>query len=84
MIVWDISGHGFGHAARDVEVLNVLGERLPGIAVTVRKRDTRTIFPRNRRLRQAFFRSSKTGRTSNDVIEPSGSSPTCAISSGSA
>jgi len=44
MIVWYISGHGFGHAARDVEVLNVLGARRPDIPITIRTSAPRWIF----------------------------------------
>jgi len=44
MIVWYISGHGFGHAARDVEVLNVLGAQRPDIPITIRTSAPRWIF----------------------------------------
>lgn len=38
------SGHGFGHASRDVEVLNELGRRHPEIGVVVRTSAPRWIF----------------------------------------
>jgi hypothetical protein len=44
MLAWYISGHGFGHAARDVEVLNVLAALRPDIAVAVRTSAPRWIF----------------------------------------
>jgi hypothetical protein len=36
MVVFYISGHGFGHASRDIEVMEALRRHLPGIAVIVR------------------------------------------------
>jgi len=44
VIVWYISGHGFGHAVRDIEVLNRLGEAHPEIPITVRTSAPRWIF----------------------------------------
>ncbi len=44
MIVWYISGHGFGHAARDIEVLNRLGIERPEIAIAIRTSAPRWIF----------------------------------------
>ena len=44
MIVWYISGHGFGHAARDIEVLNRLGAEHPEIPIAVRTSAPRWIF----------------------------------------
>jgi hypothetical protein len=41
MIVFYISGHGFGHASRDVELINALAARQPGIAIAAR-----TLIPR--------------------------------------
>ena len=35
-ILFYISGHGFGHAARDVQVINALVRRDPSVAVTLR------------------------------------------------
>lgn len=35
-LLWYISGHGFGHASRDVEVLNILGRRRPDLRIVVR------------------------------------------------
>jgi L-arabinokinase len=35
-LVWYISGHGFGHASRDVEVLNILGRLRPDVRTVVR------------------------------------------------
>ena len=36
MIVFYVSGHGFGHAARAIEVINALGRQAPSIRVAVR------------------------------------------------
>ncbi len=44
MIVWYISGHGFGHAARDVEVINLLGARHPDLPISIRTSAPRWIF----------------------------------------
>ena len=43
-IAWYVSGHGFGHASRDIEVLNELGRQRPDIAVTIRTPAPRWIF----------------------------------------
>jgi len=44
LIVFYTSGHGFGHASRDVEVINALGRLAPGIAVAVRTSAPRWLF----------------------------------------
>jgi L-arabinokinase len=36
-IVWYVSSHGFGHAARDVEVINEIGRRRPDVRIVVRR-----------------------------------------------
>ncbi len=43
-IVWYVSGHGFGHASRDIEVLNALGRQRPDVSVTIRTPAPRWIF----------------------------------------
>lgn len=43
-IVFYISGHGFGHASRDIEVLNALLERRPELPVIVRTPAARWLF----------------------------------------
>jgi L-arabinokinase len=43
-IVWYVSGHGFGHASRDIEIINALRERRPGLPVVVRTGAKRWIF----------------------------------------
>jgi hypothetical protein len=35
-VAFFISGHGFGHASRQVEIINALADRVPGIRVIVR------------------------------------------------
>jgi hypothetical protein len=44
MIAFYISGHGFGHASRDVEVLNALGRLAPKVPVAVRTSAPRWLF----------------------------------------
>jgi hypothetical protein len=43
-IVWFISGHGFGHASREIEIINSLRDRRPDIPVVVRTGAKRWIF----------------------------------------
>ena len=43
-LVWYVSGHGFGHASRDIEVINAIRERRPELPVIVRTSATRWIF----------------------------------------
>jgi hypothetical protein len=43
-LAWYVSGHGFGHASRDIEVLNELGRQRPDIGVIVRTSAPRWIF----------------------------------------
>ena len=44
MIAFYISGHGFGHASRDVEVINALGRMAPEVPVAVRTSAPRWLF----------------------------------------
>jgi hypothetical protein len=44
VIAFYISGHGFGHASRDIEVLNALGRVAPEVAVTVRTSAPKWLF----------------------------------------
>ena len=44
MIVFYVSGHGFGHAARDIEVINALGRLAPSIRVAVRTSAPKWLF----------------------------------------
>lgn len=41
-----ISGHGFGHASREIEVINVAGPRLPGVEIVIRTSVPRWLFDR--------------------------------------
>src|SRR6476469_9677514 len=36
VIVWHISGHGFGHASRDVEIINAIGKQASGCRIVLR------------------------------------------------
>ena len=44
MIVFYISGHGFGHASRDIEVLNELGRLAPHVPIAVRTSAPKWLF----------------------------------------
>src|SRR5262245_29428059 len=35
-IVWYVSSHGFGHAARDIEVINEISQRRPDVRMVLR------------------------------------------------
>ena len=54
MIVFYISGHGFGHAARDIEVINALLARQPDVQVHVRTSAPRWLFDLTVRGRVGF------------------------------
>jgi L-arabinokinase len=41
-----VSGHGFGHASREIEVINTLAARLPACSIVVRTSAARWIFDR--------------------------------------
>jgi hypothetical protein len=43
-LVWYVSGHGFGHASRDIEVINAIRTRVPSLPVIVRTNAKRWIF----------------------------------------
>ena len=43
-IVWYISGHGFGHASREIEIINALRDRRPDIPIVIRTGAKRWIF----------------------------------------
>jgi len=45
-----ISGHGFGHASREIEVINALGRRRPDLAIVVRTSAPRWLFDRTARV----------------------------------
>lgn len=36
LLLFYISGHGFGHASRDIQIINALAHRAPGVRVVVR------------------------------------------------
>jgi hypothetical protein len=44
VIVFYISGHGFGHASRDIEVINALLDRRPGVPIVIRTATERWLF----------------------------------------
>lgn len=43
-VVFYISGHGFGHASRDIEVINALGARAPETRIIIRTSAPRWLF----------------------------------------
>jgi hypothetical protein len=45
-----ISGHGFGHASRQIEIINALGARRPDLAIVVRTSAPRWLFDRTARV----------------------------------
>ena len=58
MIAFYISGHGFGHASRQIEIINSLGRQSPGggaLEVLVRTGAPRWLFDRTVRVPFAFF-----------------------------
>jgi hypothetical protein len=50
-----ISGHGFGHASRQIAVINALGAMRPGIAIAVRTSAARWLFDRTCRVPITFL-----------------------------
>lgn len=50
-----ISGHGFGHASREIEVVNALAARLPGYEIVVRTSGARWLFDRTVRAPFTFL-----------------------------
>src|SRR5438067_6218311 len=45
-IAFYISGHGFGHASRQIQIINALGARFPGIRVFLRTSAARWLLDR--------------------------------------
>src|SRR5690606_7892922 len=55
-IAFYISGHGFGHASRQIEIINALAPRLPeGWSLVVRTAAARWLFDRTLRARVTFL-----------------------------
>jgi L-arabinokinase len=49
-VAFYISGHGFGHASRQVEIINTFGARHPGVGVFIRSAATRWLLERTLRV----------------------------------
>jgi hypothetical protein len=49
-VVFYISGHGFGHASRQIEVVNALGRLRPDVTIVVRTSAPRWLFDRTARV----------------------------------
>ena len=43
-VVWYISGHGFGHASREIEIINAIRHRRPDLPIVIRTGAKRWIF----------------------------------------
>lgn len=50
VVAFYISGHGYGHASRQIEIINALGTRLAGIAILIRTAAPRWLFDRTVRV----------------------------------
>jgi len=46
LIAFYISGHGFGHASRQIEIINALARRMPDVRVFIRSSAARRLFDR--------------------------------------
>jgi L-arabinokinase len=44
LLVFYISGHGFGHASRDIEIINAVGRRRPDVPIVIRTSAARWLF----------------------------------------
>jgi L-arabinokinase len=55
VVVFYISGHGFGHASRQIEIINALGTARPDTAIVVRTSAPRWIFDRTVRVPFTFL-----------------------------
>jgi hypothetical protein len=49
IVVFYVSGHGFGHASRSIEIINALIDRQPGLRVVVRSQVAPWLFERTAR-----------------------------------
>jgi hypothetical protein len=54
-VFFDISGHGFGHAAREMAAINALGVRLPDYEIVVRTSAPRWLFDQTVRVPIRFL-----------------------------
>ena len=70
-LVFHISGHGFGHASRDIEVINALLARLPDLQVHVRTYAPRWLFDLTVRGAVHYERiDCDTGVVQRDTLNP--------------
>lgn len=54
-VAFYISGHGFGHASRQIEIINALGRRAPQVSIDVRTSAPRWLFDRTVRVPFRYF-----------------------------
>lgn len=54
-VAFYISGHGFGHASRQIEIINALGSRLPAASILIRTSAPRWLFDRTVRVPFQWF-----------------------------
>ena len=45
-IAFYISGHGFGHASRQIEIINACARAMPGVRIFIRSSASRLLFDR--------------------------------------
>jgi hypothetical protein len=70
-VVFYISGHGFGHASRVIEVIDALGRRRPDLRVVVRTSAARALFDLTLRHPVAFHEvACDTGVVQVDSLRP--------------
>jgi L-arabinokinase len=68
-VVFYISGHGFGHASRDIEVLNAVGRRAPGARLVICTAASRWFFDLTMRVPFEFREvEADTGLVQRDSI----------------
>jgi L-arabinokinase len=66
-VVFFISGHGFGHASREVEVINALGAARPDVRVLIRTAASPTLLARTLRVRHEL----RTGPCDTGIVQSS-------------
>ncbi|MBA2306273.1 MAG: hypothetical protein H0W08_27090, partial [Acidobacteria bacterium] len=71
-VAFYISGHGFGHASRQIEIINALGRQLPpGLRIVVRTASARWLFDQTLRARVTLLPGEcDTGLAQIDSLRP--------------
>jgi hypothetical protein len=69
-VVFHISGHGFGHAARQIEIINALHDARPDVSIVVRTAAARWLFERTLRAPARFeHMETDTGAVQRGALE---------------